>query len=134
METRRREILEHLIRKGVSIPCPETVEISPDLDPTRISGRGVTLHSNCRLPGPKTLILPGVELEGMDRVGDAPPRERFLEGLNGAASRGRGHYLSMIKGLGSNVSETGARWLQGLVDEISEEALHALPGLPFKKG
>jgi hypothetical protein len=75
-----------------------------------------------------------VELEGMDRVGDAPPRERFLEGLNGAASRGRGHYLSMIKGLGSNVSETGARWLQGLVDEISEEALHALPGLPFKKG
>jgi hypothetical protein len=73
METRRREILvEYLIRKGVSIPCPETVEIGPDLDPTRISGRGVTLHSGCRLLGPKTLILPGVVLEGMDRLDDAP--------------------------------------------------------------
>ncbi len=64
MENRQREILEQLIRKGVSIPCPETVEIGPDLDPTRISGRGVTLHSGCRLLGPKTLILPGVALGG----------------------------------------------------------------------
>ncbi len=64
MENRRKEILEHLIQKGVFIPCPETVEIGLDLDPTRISGRGVTLHSGCRLLGPKTLILPGVALGG----------------------------------------------------------------------
>jgi bifunctional UDP-N-acetylglucosamine pyrophosphorylase/glucosamine-1-phosphate N-acetyltransferase len=72
-------------------------------------------------------------LEGMDRLGDEPLRERFLEGLNGAA-RGRGPYLSVIKGLGPDVSDTGTRWLQGLVDRISEKALQALPGLPFKRG
>jgi hypothetical protein len=72
MENRWREILQHLVQKGVSVPCPETVEIGPDLDPSRISGRSVTLHSGCRLLGAKPLILSGVELGGMDRLDDMP--------------------------------------------------------------
>jgi UDP-N-acetylglucosamine/UDP-N-acetylgalactosamine diphosphorylase len=38
------------------------VEIGPDIDPDRISGERVTVHAGCKLYGPKTLIMPGVEL------------------------------------------------------------------------
>jgi UDP-N-acetylglucosamine/UDP-N-acetylgalactosamine diphosphorylase len=74
-----------------------------------------------------------VFLEGMEDPGDARLRERFLEGLNEAASKGPGNYLSVIKGLRPEVSEAGTRWLQSLVDGISERALQAMPGLPFKR-
>jgi bifunctional UDP-N-acetylglucosamine pyrophosphorylase / glucosamine-1-phosphate N-acetyltransferase len=55
-------LLELLKEKGVRIPSPESVEIGSEVDPGRISGDRVTIHSGCRLFGPKTLILPGVEL------------------------------------------------------------------------
>ena len=54
--------LRRLLDKGVRIPCPEGVEIGPDIDPERISGEGVTIHAGCRISGHRTLILPGVEL------------------------------------------------------------------------
>lgn len=50
------------MEKGVSIPCPESVEISSDIDPERISGQGVTIHAGCRIRGAGTLIMSGVEL------------------------------------------------------------------------
>ena len=55
-------ILDRLLEKGVRIPCPESVEIGPEVDADRISGDGVVIHSGCRLYGADTLILPGVEL------------------------------------------------------------------------
>ncbi len=60
--TKPKEILNLLQKKGVHIPCPESVEIGEDIDPARISGKGVTIHSGCRLYGAKTAILPGAEL------------------------------------------------------------------------
>ncbi|MGD9158722.1 MAG: protein GlmU [Desulfobacteraceae bacterium] len=51
-----------LIKKGVKIPCPESVEIGDDINPDRISGDNVIIHSGCKLYGPETLILPGVKL------------------------------------------------------------------------
>ncbi|RLC27752.1 MAG: hypothetical protein DRH37_10390 [Deltaproteobacteria bacterium] len=62
MNDRRKFVLKQLLEKGVAIPCPESVEIGPDVDPKRISGQGVTIHAGCRIFGSDTLIMPGVEL------------------------------------------------------------------------
>lgn len=46
-----------LLKKGVRIPNPDSVEIGPDVDPDRISGDQVVIHSGCKLFGKKTLVL-----------------------------------------------------------------------------
>ena len=60
--SKSNSILNQLLEKGVRIPCPESVEISPDIDPERVSGVDVTIHAGCKIFGPKTLIMSGVEL------------------------------------------------------------------------
>jgi UDP-N-acetylglucosamine/UDP-N-acetylgalactosamine diphosphorylase len=50
-------IIGKLIDKGVSIPNPEGIEIGKEVDPERISGRGVVIHTGSRIFGEKTLIL-----------------------------------------------------------------------------
>jgi len=57
-----KEILRVLQEKGVRIPCPEGVEIGKDVQPDRISGDNVVIHTGCRIYGAETLILPGVRL------------------------------------------------------------------------
>lgn len=54
--------LDLLLKKGVAIPVPGSVEIGPEVDPARISGEGVVIHAGCRIFGRETLISPGVEL------------------------------------------------------------------------
>jgi bifunctional UDP-N-acetylglucosamine pyrophosphorylase/glucosamine-1-phosphate N-acetyltransferase len=58
----RQVLLNKLREKGVRIPCPESVEIGPDISLDRISGNGVIIHTGCKIYGPKTLIMDGVEL------------------------------------------------------------------------
>jgi UDP-N-acetylglucosamine/UDP-N-acetylgalactosamine diphosphorylase len=58
----RKAILQELLKKGVRIPCPECVDIGSDVSPERISGEGVIIHAGCKIYGPKTLIMAGVEL------------------------------------------------------------------------
>ena len=52
-------LIKVLMDKGVTIPNPESIEISGDINPDRISGQGVVIHSGCKLFGDKTLILKG---------------------------------------------------------------------------
>jgi bifunctional UDP-N-acetylglucosamine pyrophosphorylase / glucosamine-1-phosphate N-acetyltransferase len=54
--------IRRLLEKGVRMDAPGSIEISPDVDPDRISGDGVTLYGGCRLFGAKTLICRGVQL------------------------------------------------------------------------
>jgi UDP-N-acetylglucosamine/UDP-N-acetylgalactosamine diphosphorylase len=54
--------IKSLIDKGVCIPCPETVELSDDVDLDRISKHNVTIHAGTRISGSKTLIMSGVEI------------------------------------------------------------------------
>jgi UDP-N-acetylglucosamine/UDP-N-acetylgalactosamine diphosphorylase len=54
--------LKRLIEKGVWIPNPGSVEIGTDVDPDRISGDGVTIHSGCRIFGADTFIAAGARL------------------------------------------------------------------------
>jgi hypothetical protein len=57
-----KEIIKKLIQKGVSIPNPESVFISDDLDIDRISGENVTIYGGCKLIGDKTLIMKGSQI------------------------------------------------------------------------
>jgi len=51
--------IQELIKKGVRIAVPESVEFGGDVDLDRISGDNVTIHAGCRIFGKSTLILPG---------------------------------------------------------------------------
>ncbi len=51
-----------LLKKGVRIPAPFSVEIGDDLDPGRVSGEGVVLARGTRISGARTLISAGVKL------------------------------------------------------------------------
>ena len=55
-------IIAQLINKGVQIPCPESIEIGDEINPQKISGKGVIIHTGCKLYGADTLIMDGVEL------------------------------------------------------------------------
>jgi len=54
--------IEKLIKKGISIPNPESVEIADEVDVERISGDGVVIYSGCKIYGDTTLILRGAKL------------------------------------------------------------------------
>lgn len=58
----RESLLRQLKEKGVRIPCPETVDMGPEVSPERISSDGVVIHAGCKIYGSKTLILAGAEL------------------------------------------------------------------------
>lgn len=54
---RLNNIKKSLIQKGVTILLPDSVFISDDIDPDRISGNGVIIHPNCRITGKNSLIM-----------------------------------------------------------------------------
>lgn len=62
METEFPDRVIELMRKGVNIPTPFSVEVGEEVDIDRISGSGVTLHSGTRIYGAKTLICSGTKL------------------------------------------------------------------------
>lgn len=51
-----------LIERGVSIPCPASVEVGEEVDINRISGRGVVFHTGTKIFGDKTTIGSGTKL------------------------------------------------------------------------
>jgi len=51
-------IMAELVHRGVTIHCPQSVYIAPDVDPARISRDGVVLHPGTQLRGADTLIGP----------------------------------------------------------------------------
>jgi len=51
-------IMAELVHRGVTIHCPQSVYIAPDVDPSRISRDGVVLHPGTQLRGADTLIGP----------------------------------------------------------------------------
>lgn len=56
-----RQRVAALLDRGVSIPCPESVEIGPDVSVERIAP-GVVLHTGSRLRGARTCLGTGVEI------------------------------------------------------------------------
>ena len=54
--------IDALIKNGVRIAAPTSVEIDGDVDAARISGDDVTIHAGCRLFGGRTLVCRGAVL------------------------------------------------------------------------
>ncbi len=54
--------IKFLIEKGVKIPCPDSVQISRDVDLENISGNGVILYPGTKIFGKSTFISKGVKL------------------------------------------------------------------------
>jgi len=59
MDIKKANIKEILLKKGVKIPNPDCVEIGNDIDPDRISGSNVIIHTGSKIFGKETLILSG---------------------------------------------------------------------------
>ncbi len=51
-----------LIKKGVRLPAPESVEIGPEVRAERIAGEGVTLHAGSKVFGSETWIGAGTQI------------------------------------------------------------------------
>ncbi|MCB2149559.1 MAG: protein GlmU [Deltaproteobacteria bacterium] len=62
MTNKPHKKIDALIKKGVSVPTPESVEIGDAVDVDRIASEGVILHAGCKLFGDKTLVCENVEL------------------------------------------------------------------------
>jgi UDP-N-acetylglucosamine/UDP-N-acetylgalactosamine diphosphorylase len=54
--------IEQLIRKGVNIPAPLTIDVGDEVNIDQISGKGVKIYPGCRIYGEKTVISAGVHL------------------------------------------------------------------------
>lgn len=54
--------IEKLLKKGVKIPNPDSIEIGSEVDTDRISGEGVVIYSGCKIFGSSTLILRNTRL------------------------------------------------------------------------
>lgn len=49
--------VDALLRRGVKMPAPHTVDVAPDINPNRIA-TGSVIHAGCRLRGAETSIGP----------------------------------------------------------------------------
>jgi bifunctional N-acetylglucosamine-1-phosphate-uridyltransferase/glucosamine-1-phosphate-acetyltransferase GlmU-like protein len=54
--------VERLMARGVRMPNPFSVGVGDEIDPERISAKGVVLHAGTKISGAKTLISSGVKL------------------------------------------------------------------------
>jgi len=59
LEPRGYEKIQQLIRKGVAIPNPLTLDIGEEVEIDQISGRGVTIYPGCRIYGARTVVASG---------------------------------------------------------------------------
>jgi bifunctional UDP-N-acetylglucosamine pyrophosphorylase/glucosamine-1-phosphate N-acetyltransferase len=56
------EKIEQLIRKGVNIPTPFTIDLGDEVNINQISANGVKIYPGCRIYGERTVISEGVQL------------------------------------------------------------------------
>ena len=61
--------------------------------------------------------------------GDTGLRDKFLDGVSGGVSARGKDYIAVIQGLAAEDSQTGTRWLQGIVDGVTTEARRIVPWL-----
>lgn len=62
LQPRSREQIIRLIKKGVDIPNPLTLDIGGEINIDRISDAGVKIYPGCRIYGEKTVIAAGVQI------------------------------------------------------------------------
>ena len=97
--------IEKLLKKGVQISDPQSVEIGPEVDIDRISGDGVVIYSGCKIFGRSILILQGSKLgyEGPVTIENCQIGPQVE--LKGGFFRDAVFLRNVTMGSGSNVRE-----------------------------
>ncbi|MHA1729187.1 MAG: hypothetical protein ACTSWY_10700 [Promethearchaeota archaeon] len=62
MKSSKKSFIDSLLKKGVKIPNPLSVEIGDEVNINFISSEDIVIHSGCKIFGNKTLIMSGVHL------------------------------------------------------------------------
>jgi hypothetical protein len=112
-------IVKALINRGVKIPNPESVYISNDVNPERISGDNVTIFSGCKIVGKKSLIMKD------SQIGYEAPvtLENTLVGKN---CQLKGGFFQDAVFAGDNVFGSGAQVRKGTILEEEANAAHTV--------
>lgn len=116
METK---IVSHLIKKGVNIPNPESVFISGEVDPDRISAENVTIHAGSKIYGERTLIL-------ADSVIGYEAPVTIDNSQLGKNTHLKGGYFKGAVFAGGNVFGSGAHVREGTILEEEANAAHTV--------
>ncbi len=113
------ENIRILLNKGVNIPNPLSVFIDDDVNPDRISGDNVTLHSGTKLAGSRTLIMPGTSLGW-----EAPVTVENC--LTGPGTKLLGGYFQDTVFMGNNVFGSNGHVRKGCILEEQANAAHTV--------
>ena len=62
MTDKSTSVKELLLKKGVRMPNPQSVEIGEDVNPEAISNEGVTINTGCKIYGHSTYVLMGASI------------------------------------------------------------------------
>jgi bifunctional UDP-N-acetylglucosamine pyrophosphorylase/glucosamine-1-phosphate N-acetyltransferase len=62
LRPRSQDKIFDLIRKGVEIPNPLTLDVGEEVNLDQISGNGVKIYPGCRIYGEQTVVGPGAQL------------------------------------------------------------------------
>ncbi len=101
-------IIKALIKKGVNIPNPDSVYISNDVNPDRISDKNVTIYSGCKIIGERTLISKNCS------IGFEAP-VTIEDSLLGESTDLKGGYFKSAIFLGHNSFASGAHVREGTI-------------------
>ncbi len=114
-----KKIIEKLIKKGVTLPNPETVFISDDVNPDRISGENVIIYGGCKIIGEKSLIMKN------SQIGYEAPvtLENTLIGEN---TKLMGGFFNGAVFAGGNTFGSGAHVRKGTILEEEASAAHTV--------
>jgi UDP-N-acetylglucosamine/UDP-N-acetylgalactosamine diphosphorylase len=90
--------IEELIRKGVDLRNPLTLDIGEEVKAEQISGNKVTIYPGCRIYGDKTVISSGAQIgyEGPVTIENCQigpkvePQRGILQGIGLSRSSGYG--------------------------------------------
>ncbi len=115
----KNKIVEILKTKGVKIPNPESVYISGDVDPERISGDNVTIFAGCKILGKNSLIMKG------SQIGYESP-VTLKNTLVGENCKLNGGFFKNAVFAGNNIFGSGAHVRDGTILEEEARAAHTV--------
>jgi len=115
----KKNIINVLKDKGVRIPNPESVHISEDVNPERISGENVTIFTGCKIAGSKSLIMKNSQIGYESSV----TLENTLVGEN---CQLKGGFFQDSVLAGDNIFGSGAHVRKGTILEEEANAAHTV--------
>ena len=112
-------IVKTLIKKGVKIPNPESVHISEDINPDKISNENVIIYAGCKIMGERSMIMKN------SQIGYEAPvtLENTLVGEN---CKLKGGFFKGAVFAGDNSFGSGAHVRESTIFEEQANAAHTV--------